>query len=717
LPPLASTPLKIECHPFYIEARTMGFNDDQAAAFEAVKGGKNIFLTGPAGAGKSYLIQRIVEWATEHRIPNAVTALTGCAALLIGPKAKTLHSWAGIGLGRESVETLVAEILKRPRQKSKWKRVQLLIIDEISMMTPDLFEKLDAIGKRIRGNSKPWGGIQLVLCGDFFQLPPVTKGMGADAPGRFAFESPVWRLSHLTPVVLHKIERQTDEAFQKMLNECRIGAPSPETIALLKTRQGLDWKKQTIKPTLLFSRNADVDTINEKNIAALKKPLHAFEARTVIEPSPEDPDVEIPRGEAFDRHVTKLDNDANYAPHLELCVGAQVMLLMNLDIEKQLVNGSRGVITAMRVDGIPIVQFLHGDPVAIERHRWTSSECSALHREQVPLRVAYAITIHKSQGATLDCALVDIGSSTFEYGQAYVALSRVRNLESLYIHTLDASKIMAHPTVHAFYTALMETVPETVAPVAPGPPIAFGQDLVDIGWRTVVQEWASSEEGRSCLAHVEERRAAIQVYPEPPHILSALASTPLRDVKVVILGQDPYHGPGQAHGLSFSVQPGTPLPPSLKNIRKECVADVALGEAVWPPTVGTLTPWCRQGVLLLNAVLTVEQGNPNSHAGIGWETLTRRLLDAVIVSHRETPLVFIGWGKFAQKILQTLTLSPLHTLIAGVHPSPLSAHTGFFGSKPFTKTNAWLESSGARPIIWNLSETQVAQEPASEDPR
>ncbi len=694
--------------------RQMGFNEDQAAAFATVKAGKNIFLTGPAGAGKSYLIQRTVEWATDNKIPNAVTALTGCAALLIGTKAKTLHSWAGIGLGKDSVETLIAEILKRPRQKSKWKRVQLLIIDEISMMTPELFEKLDVIGKRIRGSSKPWGGIQLILCGDFFQLPPVMKGLSGESVGRFAFESTMWKASALQPVVLTKIERQTDPAFQKMLNECRIGTPSPETIALLKTRQGLDWKKRTIKPTLLFSRNADVDSINEKNIAALKKPLHIFDARTRIEPTAEEPEIEIPRGDAYDRLVQKLDNDANYAPHLELCVGAQVMLLTNLDIEKQLVNGSRGVITAMRTDGIPIVQFLTGDPIAIERHRWTSSECSALHREQIPLRVAYAITIHKSQGSTLDCALVDIGSSTFEYGQAYVALSRVRDLESLYIHTLDASKIMAHPTVHKFYEELME-LESTPLPVEPVVPVTFGKDLVDPDWKAVVQDWASTEKGQSCLAHVAERRATIQVYPEPEDVLAALDMTPLRQVKVVILGQDPYHGPGQAHGLSFSVKPGTPLPPSLKNIRKEFISDLGLGEAVWPATVGTLSSWCKQGVLLLNTILTVEQGNPASHADIGWESLTRRLLEAVVASHRETPLVFIGWGKFAQKILNTLSLSPLlHTHLAGVHPSPLSAHTGFFGSKPFSKTNDLLEIAGTTPIAWALSETGVS---TSEDLR
>ena len=684
----------------------MSLNEDQTAALEAVKRGKNIFLTGPAGSGKSFLIQRIVEWSTATGLAIAVTALTGCAALLLGSGAKTLHSWAGVGLARESADVLAANILKRPQHKRKWKKTQILIVDEISMMTPEFFEKLDVIGKKVRGNSKPWGGLQLILCGDYFQLPPVTRGISGESIGRFAFESKAWKASGLTPVVLNKIERQTDAQFQTLLNECRIGNPSPASVALLKTRMGLDWKKHVIRPTLLFSKNADVDAINEKNIAALKKPLHMFDARTTVERPPDDPDLEIPTGAILEKVEQKLDNDANYASHLELCVGAQVMLLVNKDVAKGLVNGSRGVIIDFRGDGVPIVQFLHGDPVAIERQRWTSHECAAVHREQIPLRVAYAITIHKSQGATLDCALIDIGSSTFEYGQAYVAMSRVRSLESLYIHTLDPSKFMAHPTVTAFYEHLMEDAAaaeaiEHVADVASGA-ATFGNELADPAWRTVVQRWASSEIGRSCLAHVAERRLTAKVYPEPTDVLAAL-SVPLHDVQVVILGQDPYHGAGQAHGLSFSVQAGVPLPPSLKNIRKELVADLGLGEAVWPHAQGCLSQWSRRGVLLLNSVLTVEESNPNSHAGIGWETLTKQLLEAVLEARKDKPVILVGWGKSAQTILYKLPLTSKHAIVAGVHPSPLSAHTGFFGSKPFSKVNSLLEAQGAAPIAWALS--------------
>ncbi len=691
----------------------MELNDDQTAAFAAVQSGQNVFLTGPAGAGKSFLIRHIVDWAARIGKTIGITALTGCAALLLGTNAKTLHSWAGIGLGRDSVDVLVKSALKYPQTKRRWKKTDILIVDEISMMTPDLFEKLDAIGKRVRASPLPWGGLQLIVCGDFFQLPPVVKGISGETfPGRFAFESPAWKAANLKPILLHRIERQTDAGFQRVLNECRIGAPSAETIELLKSRQNLNWKKQMIKPTLLFSRNSDVEAINEQNIAALKKPLRIYEAKTEVLTNTGLPPAEIPCGEALERLLQKMDADSSYVVRLELCVGAQVMLLMNKDLEAGLANGSRGVVIGFSDNNIPIVQFMHGDPVAVEPHTWISSECNAIVRTQIPLRVAYAITIHKSQGATLDCALIDIGSNTFEYGQAYVALSRVRSMESLYVFNLNPAKIMAHPSVVAYYESLMNAEEETnSAEESAQSESTFGSELTDPDWRAVVQTWARSPDGAQCLKRVDERRATdgVTVFPPPENVLAALQHTPLKDVKVVILGQDPYHGPGQAHGLSFSVQPGVPLPPSLKNIRKELLADLPTTD--WPASIGTLTPWARRGVLLLNTIFTVEHGNPGSHSDYKWETLSRRLLDAVAAQPQ--PVVFIAWGKYAQSVVQHLRLNEKHTVIRGVHPSPLSAHAGFFGSKPFSAANQALVDAGASPVDWSLS----AEGPSSDDPQ
>lgn len=678
-------------------------NDTQKQAFQTVQSGKNVFLTGPAGSGKSYLIRTINEWAQQMGKKISITALTGCAALLLPPKSKTLHSWAGIGLGRETVDVLVAAILKNPASKKRWKSTQILVIDEISMMPPELFEKLDQIGKKVRQNSAPWGGIQLVISGDFLQLPPVVKGLSGEtvAPGRFAFESLAWKSANLTPAILTKIERQTDATFQKLLNECRIGAPSKETISLLKTRQGLDWKEKLIRPTLLFSRNTDVDTINEKNIAALKQPLFSYDAKTEILPDPLNP-MDPPTGEYLANVVQRLDNDANYVPHLELCMNAQVMLIYNLDVEGGLVNGSRGVIVGFRDDRVPIVQFLHGEPIPIEPQLWQSREFPVVYRSQIPLRVAYALTIHKSQGATLDCALVDIGTSTFEYGQAYVALSRVRNLESLYIWNLDQSKIRAHPTVIRFYEHLMEEIPTTTTPIRLE---GFGAELEDTEWRSVVTAWSVSPVGQRCLEQLAERSTSTRVFPERKNILAALKHTPMRSVKVVLLGQDPYHGIGQAHGLSFSVLPGTILPPSLKNIRKELLDDLKETDAFWPNSVGTLLSWAEQGVLLLNTSLTVEEEKPRSHEGLGWSELTLRLLNALVLSRINEPIVFLAWGKDAQNVIRKLKFGKTHIVLDAAHPSPLSAYAGFFGSKPFTKTNEYLVKNNVEPIHWRLSAT------------
>lgn len=698
----------------------MPLNPDQEAAFEAVKRGDNIFLTGPAGAGKTYLIRHIVEWAGSEKKKVAITALTGCAALLLGFRAKTLHSWAGIGLGRESVDAHVASIRKVNSVKQRWRGTHILIVDEVSMLTTDLFEKLDLIGRAVRQKDLPFGGIQLILCGDYFQLPPVVKGISGESlsAGRFAFESPKWAEAKLVPVCLKRIERQTDAQFQTILNECRLGCPSAETIAILETRKGLDWKSQLIRPTLLFSKNADVDAINEKNLAALNKPLFTYTASTLIispDPAAETSDP-YPTPDEIERCVQRLDNDAPYMTTLTLCVGAQVMLVTNLDVEGGLVNGSRGVIVDIRTaDNVPIVQFKHGAPLPIESKAWASNENARVTRNQIPLRVAYAITIHKSQGSTLDCALVDIGSSTFEFGQAYVALSRVRNLESLYIWNLVPSRIRAHPSVVKFYESLESSpvplslpVPALVnelVDVSPSPPVAeptpsLQSVTMDAAWTAVIDAWRHSTQGMKCLSTVDSSPAL--VYPPKDQRFAALTFAPPCDIKVVILGQDPYHGPNQAHGLSFSVPPGIPLPPSLKNIRKELLSDLSLPDTAWPATDGNLRHWAQQGVLLLNAVLSVEGGKPNSHSGIGWEDLTTALLQTVADSRTTAPLVFLAWGRYAQNVISKLKLKPHHKVLTSAHPSPLSAHNGFFGSKPFSAANAALVEGGVSPIRWAL---------------
>ena len=214
-------------------------------------------------------------------------------------------------------------------------------------------------------------------------------------------------------------------------------------------------------------------------------------------------------------------------------------------------------------------------------------------------------------------------------------------------------------------------------------------------WHAHLRDVVDTPEHRALLAYVAAERARGPVYPPEGEVYTALRTTPFDAVKVLLLGQDPYHGPGQAHGLAFSVRPGVPLPPSLSNMFKELQADLGVAK----PSTGSLLPWAERGVLLLNAVLTVREGEANSHANQGWERFT----DAVIraVGHKEEPVVFLLWGRYAQK-KKPLIDTRRHVVLEGVHPSPLSAKKGFFGSKPFSKTNQALQEKGRPPIDWSL---------------
>jgi len=421
----------------------------QQNVIDALLRGENVFMTGPGGTGKSHLIKTLEDTVGKPLAETkgrpfriAITALTGCAALLL-EDGKTLHSWAGIGLGKDPVPELLFRIRRNGRAKKNWVVYDLLVIDEISMATSGLLETLDAVAKAMRRSSKPFGGLQLLFSGDFYQLPPVTK-TGATV---FAFESPLWSTLVPTSLVLTDIHRQTDPVFQKILGEARVGALSPDSMERLRARTGLDWQSLKIRPTLLFPRNAEVDAINDANLRALKGPKHSYSVKTVGATPKQLNDP------AIQRALGALDRDAPYKVDLELALDAQVMLLHNLNPSIGLVNGARGVIVGF-TDDTPLVEFLHGVRMPIVPHLWALEGHKEIGRSQLPLRLAWACTIHKAQGATLDSALIDVGDNTFEAGQAYVALSRVKSLDSLYIHALKASAFWTHGQVTDFYRRL-----------------------------------------------------------------------------------------------------------------------------------------------------------------------------------------------------------------------------------------------------------------------
>ena len=412
---------------------------------------RNHFITGAGGTGKSHTVQQIYNIWSTHLKPQefAICATTGCAAVLLNCKAKTFHSWSGIGHGNKTATELLMHIQTKKYLYWRWKRVKYLLIDEVSMMSPIMFTKLNYVAKAIRNNPHPFGGIKLVLVGDFCQLPPVERTNDKDAP-LFLFQTDAWKECNMKIHNLTKIYRQTDQTFQTILNQARIGRISESSISTLQTCVGKAFD-HSFQPTFLFPHNADVNRINTKrfNEHSKDKPIHTYEVETQFSEQGYKIKDKIP-----DYVTGEMDRMYPYESTLRLCEGAQVMLLVNHNVEQGLVNGSQGIVTGFSAGGFPFVRFLNDITLHIEPHQWEHEKYNGLFRCQIPLRLAYATSIHKCQGATLDCVSLDIGKKIFEYGQAYVGLSRVKSLEGLCLSAFDPSRIKCHKEVRAFYKAL-----------------------------------------------------------------------------------------------------------------------------------------------------------------------------------------------------------------------------------------------------------------------
>ena len=414
-------------------------NEEQEAVMNEIDKKHNVFITGPGGTGKSFLIKHIKRYLEEKNKVVAVTSLTGMASLLIGEGARTIHSWSGIGIGNRSVDDYFNFIrVKNKKAREAWRRTDVLIIDEISMMSDELFEKLDMLGKLLRWeNSKPFGGIQILCFGDFYQLPPINT--------KFVFESPLWNKTLDSIVTLDTIYRQKDPLFQKMLNEVRSGEVSDETDELLKSRLNLDYSSEEIQPTKIFSRRDMVDKINSEGLNKIEGESRVYKIVTKGKV----------HSDSIKKALERMDDSAQYEKELVLKVGAQVMLIANVNQELGLVNGRLGIVTGMNALWVT-VRFKCGYETKIDTHEWKLEDNENISRCQIPLILAYAITIHKCQGSTLDSAFIDIGSSIFEYGQAYVALSRVKSIDALYLHSYSRKVIKAHPKVVQYYESLYE---------------------------------------------------------------------------------------------------------------------------------------------------------------------------------------------------------------------------------------------------------------------
>ena len=440
----------------------MELSKEQQILFDKYVQGQNIFITGPGGAGKSALIKMINQHAYSRFKDIQVTALTGCAAVLLNCKAKTLHSWAGIGLGNGTIDQLIMKIKKNKFAKAVWKATDILVVDEISMLSVKLFDTLNAIGKTIRGNQKPFGGIQMIFSGDFFQLPPVGDKDEPDTQ-RFCFESDDWNsVFHRDhQIQLVKIFRQTDEVYSTILNQIREGIIKRKSNDLLLQYVGRPFASNLVaEPTKLFPTRNKVENINNSKMSSLQGEEREYKIKYIK-------DLEMTKNDRNKRlefterdiqiELDFLASNLICEKEMKLKVGAQVMCIINIqsDVGIEICNGSQGIVTEYcEVTGCPRVKFNNGIERTMTRHAWASDKIPGIGVSQIPLILAWALTIHKSQGATMDAAEIDVGSGIFECGQTYVALSRVKALEGLYLTSFDAKRIRINKKVKQFYEAL-----------------------------------------------------------------------------------------------------------------------------------------------------------------------------------------------------------------------------------------------------------------------
>ena len=396
----------------------------QERALEILNTVGNVFLTGEPGAGKTYVINQYIAWLEAAGLKVAVTATTGIAATHIG--GMTIHSWSGIGIRDHLTAYDLDKISSAEKTVKRIKKAQVLVIDEISMLDGSVLDMVDRVCRTVRQKTEAFGGLQVIFVGDFFQLPPITK---RGDMMRYAFESRGWEDAR--PLICYITEqyRQEDEMFLSLLKSIRTGDIEEEHFTLLSEQKEIAY--EGIEPTRLYTHNADVDAVNAEKLRGLSGKSQKFKMSGVG-------NKQMQQGLAKNCLSPEL---------LELKEEAMVMCTKN-NFEAGYVNGTLARVIGFDFEGMPIIQTTEGKEITMKPASWEVREEQKVLAavEQVPLRLAWAITVHKSQGMSLDAAEVDL-SKAFVFGQGYVALSRVRSLAGLKMLGMSPTALRVDPKV------------------------------------------------------------------------------------------------------------------------------------------------------------------------------------------------------------------------------------------------------------------------------
>lgn len=443
-------------------------SEEQQYAYRQFVKGENLFITGPGGTGKTHLVKHLVNYAKSIDKKYQVCAMTGCAAVLLECNARTLHSWSGIKLANKPNEVVISSVINNRNASKIWRSTQCLILDEVSMLSKKVIEIIDEIARRVKRNPMPFGGMQIIFTGDFFQLPPVGTHGDSDT-NKFCFESPVWNTTFKSHnhIELTTMFRQNDPIYIDILQQIRRGYLDDDKKKIIESyvnRQHIEEQNNGCIPTKLFALRSKTDFVNTMMFQKIKEKEYIFDAirktdcTTYLDTTKpftvEDAAICTKLSEKeIEYELEYMLNNLQCNRLLRLKRGAAVMCTVNLDMDNSICNGSQGIVIDI-IDStppVPVVRFSNGIIKQIQPKFWQSEEYPRIAIGQYPLSLAWALTIHKIQGATLTMAEMDIGQSIFEYGQTYVALSRIKSLDGLYLSAFHREKIAANPKVKMFY--------------------------------------------------------------------------------------------------------------------------------------------------------------------------------------------------------------------------------------------------------------------------